>query len=533
MQKPIAVDPLKGRFKQSFPISAWFIGNVWLLLPVFLFVALLLSTLSIHYALSVMCVWLAVLCFWVDRRHLEFCLFTPLQPLAVVLLMSLGLGVSMVVIDSDEKYVKGLFWMQMLGLLTFPLFMLGYALMMKRVPAFVFPQRTTNATFTRSLVYVGWICLIYELGKVVVGVVTGTMDRGYGGDFILEQRFGWWSAFGVFPRIQTLGFLMAPLIWRESRGPGKPAVAVTVGIILFIHFVAASRGSVVFPLFILIAGCYMCWAGKRLKYERLVLLGVVAIAPFLTFMAHYRSTEAFREVPLKNLFLKLATMKEGLARKREMEAQFGDRFAESGRSLIGVADFLVYEMTPDSVPHEGSGRLENLIWVFVPAMFSSGPRPNLWDGYEIVGTYTGVMLERTAIGITFPADLYRRWGWTAVPFGLLIYGVFYGAIFRYVYTLYMKRNALLGFLVCGLLFNFFIAWFWTTILSMSWLWLYDMPKHLALIGAIYLVVSHGRTPGAEMLAGIVRLPVRRGFRHAPLPSMALPNRPAPQNRQNS
>jgi hypothetical protein len=112
----------------------------------------------------------------------------------------------------------------------------------------------------------------------------------------------------------------------------------------------------------------------------------------------------------------------------------------------------------------------------------------------------------------------------------LIYGVIYGAIFKYVYTLYMKRNALLGFLLCGLFFNFFVAWFWSSVLTMAWLWLYDIPKHLALLALIYFTVCRRKTPGAETLAGIMRLPARHGFRHASSSPIALRDQATLQNR---
>ena len=261
--------PSLARFKNYFPVAAWIIGNIWRLLPAFAVLAVVLGVLSVHYGLSVMCVWLGLVCFWVDRKHLNYCLFTPLQPLATVLIMGLGAGISMVTIDATEKYNYGFLAMQLSGLLGLPFFIGSYALMMRQVPGFVFPRMTSETTVSlaRPLALVGWFCLLHELAKVGAGIVSGASDRGYAGDFTIDTPFGWWSAFSIFLRIQTMGYVLVPLIWRESRLVGKVAVVGMVSTTLFLHFVGGSRGAVLFPLFIILVGSYMFLELRRVKYE--------------------------------------------------------------------------------------------------------------------------------------------------------------------------------------------------------------------------------------------------------------------------
>jgi hypothetical protein len=475
------------RFRQFFPLASRVIENVWLLLPIFMLAALILSVFSVHYGLSMMCLWMGLLCFWVDRKHLNYLLFTPLQPLATLLIMTLGAGISMLVYDSPEKYQLGFLAMQLAGLLGFPFMMVGYYFVTRKVPGFVFPSVDSREgkLVTRPLVLVGWFCLFHELAKVVSGIASGTMDRGMAGDFQVDTPFGWWTAFGIFLRIQTMGFLLVPLIWRENRIIGRVLVAVVVSAILFLHFVAASRGAVFFPLFILLGACYLFLNLKGVKYELLFLFGIIGLAPLVTIMGHYRSSQAFRETDIRNVFQKLGTITEGLERQKATAEDSGERFSEAGRSFLGVADPLVYEMTPGIVPHGGFERMDGMLWTFVPYILSQGRRPVMQDGNLIVANYRGYTMSRTSIGISYPAELYRRWGWWAVPMGLLFYGLFYGAVFRFVYTLYLRKNALWGFMLCGLLFHFFIAWFFHTVLNMFWYWFYDIPKHVALLAVLY------------------------------------------------
>lgn len=479
------------RFRTYFPLASRIIEHVWLLLPLFVLVAIALSAFSIHYSLSVMSLWMGLLCFWVDRKHLNYLLFTPLQPLATLMIMTLGVGISMLVYESEEKYQWGFLAMQLAGVCGFPFLIAGYYFITKNVPGFVFPStdKREGKLVSRPLVLVGWFCLLHELAKVVAGVVSGTMDRGAAGDFQVDTPFGWWSAFGIFLRIQTMGFLLVPLIWRESKIGGRLLVCALVLTILFLHFVAASRGAVFFPLFIMLGASYLFLNLRGVKYELLLLLGIIGLAPLVTLMGHYRSSQAFRDTDLRNVFQKLGTISEGFARQKASTEDSGERFSEAGRAFLGVADPLIYEMTPSVIPYGGFERLDGVLWTFVPYIISQGRRPVLQDGNIIVSEYRGYKLARTSIGISYPAELYRRWGWFAVPIGLLVYGLFYGAVFRFVYNLYLNKNALWGFMLCGLLFHFFIAWFFHTVLNMFWYWFYDIPKHVALLAALYWILK--------------------------------------------
>jgi hypothetical protein len=476
------------RFRYYFPLACWVIEHVWMLLPIFGIVAMALGSLSIHYGLSVMCVWMGLLCFWVDRKHLNYLLFTPLQPLAVICIMSLGAGISMLTIESDEKYKLGFLAMQLTGLLGFPFMIIGYYIMSSRLPGFVFPATSSGPgrRLIKPLLIVGWFCLLHELAKVSAGIISGSADRGLAGDFQLDTPFGWWSAFAIFLRIQTLGFILVPLIWREGPMWSRAGVAMVAFTILFLHFVGASRGAVFFPIFIMTVGCYLFLNIKKIKYEPLIALGVLGLLPLLTIMSYYRSTQAFRETDIRNVFKKLGTIKEGLEQKKEREEESGEKLSEAGRAFVGVADYLIYEMTPHDVPHEGFGRLDGIVWELVPYMFTQGQRPLMQDGNLITSYYRGYSVSRTSIGITYPAELYRRWGWIAVPIGLFLYGLFYGGVFRLVYGVYFWRNALWGFIMCGVLFHFFVAWYFHTILNLVWFWTYDTPKNLALLGLLYL-----------------------------------------------
>ncbi|MBK8476795.1 MAG: hypothetical protein IPL39_10930 [Opitutaceae bacterium] len=489
------------RFRRYFPLAHWVIQRVWFLFPLFALAAMGLSVFSVHYGLSLMCCWIGVVCLWVDRKHLNYCLLTPLVPMAYILVLSLGAGISMVVYDLGGRYQYGYMVMQVIGLLGFPLFIVAYAAVMKRVPGFVFPAKLQRsaASYVRPLLLIGWFCLLHELAKVGAGIASGVADKGEAGDFQVDTPFGWWSAFGIFLRIQTLGYVLAPFIWRESRLFGRVLLMALLTTLVFLNFVTGSRGMVFAPVVILLAGCYMFLEFRRIKYEILIAVVVLAAVPVVTLMSHYRSTDAFRETSIRNPFAKLATIREGMERMETVTEASGERFTEAGKAFIGVNDAIIYELTPDTIPHEGFGRVEHLLWIYVPYMLSRGERPVLQDENMVSVMYTGQAYARSSIGITWSAELYRRWGWFGIPVGLCLYGLFYGAVFRVVYNYYLKRNLLFGFLICGVFFHFFFLWIFHTLLLTCWLWLYDVPKNLALVTCLYFglrsAIGFRQSPG--------------------------------------
>ena len=87
-----------------------------------------------------------------------------------------------------------------------------------------------------------------------------------------------------------------------------------------------------------------------------------------------------------------------------------------------------------------------------------------------------------------------------MPVGLFTYGVLYGLFFRKVHNLYLSRNALWGFMLCGLSF---MVWASGTVLSTLWSWFYDVPKHVLALAVFYaflkIFISPKPIPGALAL----------------------------------
>lgn len=115
-------------------------------------------------------------------------------------------------------------------------------------------------------------------------------------------------------------------------------------------------------------------------------------------------------------------------------------------------------------------------------------KPTLLDGDYIRELYTGVYYERSSIGISYQADLYRRFGWLGVlvgfPFYALAISLFvkYGA--RYTAN---KRTKLWGLLVLFFITTFIHGAPSGSMLTTIWNFFYDYPKYLLALGSLLFV----------------------------------------------
>jgi hypothetical protein len=105
--------------------------------------------------------------------------------------------------------------------------------------------------------------------------------------------------------------------------------------------------------------------------------------------------------------------------------------------------------------------------------------------------YTGGVFTRTGKALTLPADLYRRFGWFGIPFGVAAAFWVYGRFCGWCYRIYFEKNALLGILLILFTFSFFQARPFSTVLTTWWIFFYEIPKHLVLLYAGYWLIQQG------------------------------------------
>ena len=486
------------RFTLHFPLVAAVVLQPELSGAIAASLALCVGLISIHYAMTVVILWLALFAFYLERRLLDYVIMPPFVIVTAWTALGLGLGVSLLVYASGGLFNRELAMMQGLHIALYPLMFAAYRFGFGKPPRMVFPSNSPDfeKNVIRPLVALGWILFGWRVIQLTVFAATGAEDRGYNSvsarfDMLDPQgaQYGVWTFFAVFPRLNFLGFVLFPLIWSRAGGLLRSVLLALLGFYLLLAFAGGSRGTFLYPLlFIGIGTFFFC----RLRTIRLELVGIgllAAMIPVITFMDHFRGTQTYQITRTLDLTSRLGAVTE--AQEHYQESASGNTDWSNlqilGDALIGIKDFFIYRMTPSQVPYAGFEGFEAIPYTWLPSYLFRG-KPKLEDGMSIMYQYLGEDLL-TNITISTTADCYRRFGWLGVPVGVALTWFIYGWLCGKAYRTFLNRNALFGAMLILYAFSFFCGGTFSTLLATWWTVAYELPKHLLAFGFLYWLVT--------------------------------------------
>ena len=477
---------MKSRFEVYFPLFSGILGNPAMCAAVLLFCALPVALLSVHYSASFLCLAVSICLIASQGKFNNYLLLTPINILAFYLFTGSALGVALVTYARDGEFSYGLFVHQLVSAVTAIIAAVCMHTQTRRIPRFSFPLNNKNfeQDVLRPLIWLGWIFFTVAVLQSLVQAATGSSDRGYYGEDIAGGVIGPWTIFAIFPRLTNIGFFVLPLIFFRSTIIGKSIILGMFSVYMLLSFASGSRGAFIFPLVYIACGLYLFSISRAIKMDYLALLGFCVLAPLFVVVNEFRTSEAFNETRLIDLFDRLATLSERnaldhLKRESASEEVLGGR-------LITVHDSLVYEKTPRLIPHVGFRGLENAGWVWIP-YFLAPNRPIQNDALFIALEYRGVKYNpRSHNRVGFNADLYRRFSWPGIVVGTVFFYLGFGFFYRKILDILLKKNALLGMILVLYTFSFFTRFPVSTVMETWWNWAYDFPKHLVLICFLYI-----------------------------------------------
>jgi hypothetical protein len=436
-----------------------------------------LSVWSLHWALAPACLYVVLIALRLEWEILRRVSLPPLLVLFFFPAIGAGVGIPVVVSDSGDELDLGFLTCQLTFIAGAVLVMAGYRLVLPRFRADWFPE-VSEYVFRQSrtqVLFVGYLLMIYDLTRLMLGLVTGGLDRGYAGEALIgAQNVGTWNLIGIFARWSNVWFFFLPAMWKWSGLWSR----ILLGLVLIGYFgiaiASGSRGLLFYPVVIYLGGIFFFVDLPRFRPERWLFPSFLVGVALIYFLDVYRNSEGFRESKLTDLPTRLVA-----AREVRAEALGRADFASTvGMALVANSDQIVYSLTPSSVPFcGGEDILPAMLWTWVPHIVSAD-RPVLWDSNEIVVSYTGVRHERSWASVTLAADLYRRFGWLGVAVGLFIFGMIYGAFVRGVFWILLKKSVIVGVVLVGFLIAGVQARFSSSVLQTWWIWAYDLPKHL-------------------------------------------------------
>jgi hypothetical protein len=445
-----------------------------------------LMAVSWHWAISPFC---ALSFIYLIRLDWALCERLALPPLALLLMVpTLGatFGVPLYVKGLGADFIPVFAQIQLMQIASCALIALGYRISRGFISVDWYSKSLRGGleNYRRQLRLLVWILCLIDLVRIVVGWRTGSLDRGWAGEALIDQRLGAWTFVGVFSRVNNMWFIFLPYFWRIIGSGERIVVVVIVAVYAVISFASGSRGLFLYPIILFGLGSFLLIDRARFKPEKWLPLVLVLFASYLYLIDVYRGTSAFQDSRLADLGTRLEAIK-GVG---EAAAQRADFALTTGRALIGAADDVILSATPEEVPYFGGADiLPAIAWTYVPQTIAPD-KPTLWDANAVVYSYTLNRQERSFASISLGADLYRRFGWIGFIVGLFTLGLIYGFWTRYVVATFTRRDRVLGLMFIGLLLGGLHASYSATVLQTWWIWAYDIPKHVIFLSILVFLV---------------------------------------------
>ena len=468
-----------------------------------------LATISRHLAIAMAALGCLYWCVRIERRHFDQLAMPPLVLFGFQHVLSNGLGLPLIWLGMSmhgimrEGEMQAIWQTQVAHAIAFPLLVVGYLLGRAGSPKFSLGENATERAGTfRILSMVGWFLLAYFIISTAGGVGTGASDRSRILEF-LDRGFGVWSWFKLFPRLNSLFFLLAPLMFSRAGNLGRLVLGATIGGAFGFYLLSGSRSGLLLPVCFLFIGWWMFYPHSRRVFRYAGLVAALAV-PYIVLVPFYRSTAAFGDSQQTDWRARLAAVDAILPFVRETE--LGGTLQLTGEGLHGLSDREIFLQTPETLPHVGWQNLDRLKTFWLPSIVSPD-KASLLDGNEIVQGYRPNDFVFGA-GISFTADMFRRFDWSGVAIGSLVLGIFLGFIYRLAFRAQRGRRRVFAtiFVLYGI--TYLCSTPYLTLLETCWIWLWEMPKHLLVLFFLTAFASVlYRRSRSERIAGDELTPV--------------------------
>jgi hypothetical protein len=471
------------------PYTGRLVQHLWITLLAAFILSLLLLSLSIHWALLPFCLWMLLVALRIDWDLLDRLAIPPLALLILVPAIGMGIGLPMYVGSLEIGRSAPHLTMQLVFLLGTPILFMGYRLSRSNIPCHWSSTRASTIidAEAKPLLLVASFLLLFDAIRIAIGWRTGSLDRGFAGDVVLEEGIRLWKVPGILLHWHNLWFFFLPFLWRRSGSVIRFFVVLMVSFYCLLAYASGSRGLLVYPLLFTLCGLYFFIEKPRFRLERWAPLLLVCLGAYIYTLDVFRSSVQFQQSTMVNLTDRLGASKVIAAEARDRQ----DFAVTTGKALIGVSDDIIYLGTPQEVPYAGGGDLlPAMAWIWVPQLLKPN-KPLLIDGNEIVVAYTGQRFERSASAISLSADLYRRWGWWGVPFGLFLVGLVYGFLVRAVLFIFWDISVTVGVVLIAFIVGMAQIGFYSTVLTTWWIWMYDIPKNVIPLVLFVILVQGG------------------------------------------
>ena len=426
---------------------------------------------------------------------------TPLPPLTILCLgawlrcglggLLLALGRPMALNDWNSGFWRHLPEAQTLWVI----FMTAAVLVFACWPKPGLPGDVSSQGAGRQpLLSLSMACGLFAITSVGLGVLFGTLDRNPSSYlYWVAQRWRPDSLFTMLARFRDVFFLLAPLAISKAQRNwqrlvllgfllGYPALALPMG----------GRGLLLYPILYAVIGILLTpisIRALRLIIGATLIFGLIAIPSIETYrgMAHFQA--ASRTDLLARLNLLTSASQQLISRVDLTMA-----LRQTGISLYGCSDGYLFQEPASSQPRAGWHRMQSLLTAWLPELVAPKTVP-VRDAHIIAEEARGSsrqqaesMTYTSFYCISLGGDLYWRGGWPIVVLGSGLAAIAY----RLVSSLWYRHAGWSS--TWQILLLLYPATFLTmypagSIGETAWLWMWDLPKYVALIGMICFIAG--------------------------------------------
>ena len=318
----------------------------------------------------------------------------------------------------------------------------------------------------------------------IVAAWSGSLDRGSQYVFWASKEFRPESSFIAVTRLRQVAYFLVPATLVGRKKIIRYLVITLVTIPLIAESLAGGRGSVLYPVVMLMLG----WITIEKRRGRLITglsLALLISAITVPYMAAYRDSQAFRQSSHRNVIERAKAIFAGVDYSRIVY-----RFQALGREVYACSDAFLF--VPENKRHLGAGFVDidvDLITdTLKPRWLSSNKKLEKFDGAAIAQRLMGVRNKTWFPCISTPGDLWRRGGYLSLLvggclMGCILYGLDYG--WARVGSTYGGAAAVL---VTLLPVSYIQSGLFGTLREILWQLSWDLPKYLVICIMVSIVI---------------------------------------------
>lgn len=339
---------------------------------------------------------------------------------------------------------------------------------------------------SQKIVSLTLVMLALSLLEAVVGMGTGSSDRGSGYVYWTTQPFKPISAFIAFARLRQLAFLVIPFAILKAKRRCLRALIVTLSIsVLAVGMFAGGRGTILYPLIMMWIGWILCGAEKK-RIAAVTFALVMALVVSVPVLATYQDSEAIRTTSPTDVIGRAKGM------FGEIDgARLRYRFQALGREVYACSDAFLFLERNEYLRNAGYSDLTPALItkLIVPRILSKNKKFEKGDGSEIAKKSIGVVNPTWFPCITTPADLWRRGSYMSVALGGMVVGIVIQLIQKVWLWVGARGRGLGVFLIILFPASYVHYGLYGTLREFIWQIAWDMPKYLVIIVVMSLIVD--------------------------------------------